>query len=230
MAAGPGLFAAVLLSVCGLAAGSGYSVVVGRAERYVAFEPPQIIPGDDYQTVKAGGSYVFRCESGGDGLRGVSWRMPADANDDLLNRVVLHHRNEERGQPKTTAAKRTTNRVHVAELTISKLRYSDTGTFTCTYNGTVDISSIDNSSHVHLYVEDDAHLLKQAGVDFLQAVQSQSLVLPCQPTHPDVNVTLFREGSGPVNMDNKVVSFDPKVRSTTSFTYILIVVQNTSST
>ena len=38
--------------------------------------------------------------------------------------------------------------VYVAEMTITDLTYTDTGTFTCTYNGTTDISSIDNSTKV----------------------------------------------------------------------------------
>ena len=36
----------------------------------------------------------------------------------------------------------------MAEMTITDLTYTDTGTFTCTYNGTTDISSIDNSTKV----------------------------------------------------------------------------------
>ena len=98
-------------------------------------------------------------------------------------------------------------------LTITGLKYSDTGTFTCTYNGTTDLDSIDNSTSVHLYVDDRNHLLRTSGFDFLQAVQSQPLILPCMPTHPDVNVTLWREGSGGQKrvFMSQYISFDPKV-------------------
>jgi hypothetical protein len=37
--------------------------------------------------------------------------------------------------------------------------YSDTGTFICSYNGTMDLTSIDNSSNVHLFVDDGVHLV-----------------------------------------------------------------------
>ena len=99
-------------------------------------------------------------------------------------------------------------RHHAADF--SDLDYRDTGTFVCTYNGTVDTASIDNSTRVHLYVDDGVHLLKQSGVTSLRAVQSESLVLPCQPTHPEVEVRLLRDGAGEVPL-GKFVSFDPKV-------------------
>ena len=180
-----------------------------RAARYVAFDPPMVFPPKDYQTVKAGTpSYGLRCESGRASkssrpARGVSWRLPADATDSLRSRVRVAHR-AERGNGRRVT--------HVAELTIADLRYDDTGTFVCTYNGTRDTGSIDNSTRVHLYVEDDEHLLKQSGVEFLHFVQSTTAVIPCQPTHPDVNVTLRRDGSKrTVDLGGRV-NFDPRVR------------------
>ncbi len=80
----------------------------------------------------------------------------------------------------------------------------------CTYNGTWDTQSIDNSTRVHLYVEDDAHLMKHSGVDMMGAVQSEAMILPCQPTHPQIKVKLYRNGGGEVKL-GKFVTFDPKV-------------------
>ena len=69
-----------------------------RAARYVAFDPPLIFPSKDYQTVKAGTSYGFRCESGdataGAPARGISWRLPVDATPSLRKRVHVAHRTE----------------------------------------------------------------------------------------------------------------------------------------
>ena len=104
----------------------------------------------------------------------------------------------------------------VAVLTITQLEFSDTGTFTCTYNGTTDLDSIDNSTSVHLYVDDRNHLLRAtSSFDFLHAVQSQTLILPCMPTHPDVNITLWREGTRGLErvFKSPYISYDPKVRS-----------------
>ena len=63
-------------------------------------------------------------------------------------------------------------------------------------------------SSIHLFVEDKEHLLKNSGFDYLQAIQTQTFVLPCMPTHPEVNVTLWRNDK-PVK-DN-YISYDPKV-------------------
>jgi hypothetical protein len=49
--------------------------------------------------------------------------------------------------------------------------YSDTGTFTCSYNGTLDLTSIDNTTNVHLYVDDGVHLLKHSSIEFYVATQ-----------------------------------------------------------
>ena len=65
-------------------------------------------------------------------------------------------------------------------------------------------------SQVHLYVDDGQHLLKHSGFEFFSVVQSDTFVLPCLPTHPDVNVTLWRGDSEQVILD-RYISFDPKV-------------------
>ncbi len=106
----PLLVLAVLLlasAVHGLGSGS-------RHLRYAEFDPPRILPDADYQTVKSGDSYTFRCE-GTD--RGVSWRLPVDATDDLRSRVRLVHSSSVLRQ--RDVAERMT--LHVAQLTI---RYS----------------------------------------------------------------------------------------------------------
>ena len=57
-------------------------------------------------------------------------------------------------------------------------------------------------------MEDKEHLLKNSGFDYLQAIQTQTFVLPCMPTHPEVNVTLWRNDK--LVKDN-YISYDPKV-------------------
>lgn len=204
-----------------------------RHPRYAEFDPPRILPPHDFQTVKADSTYTVRCE----GSRGVSWRIPEVASSDLRSRIsILHDEPDQNGNIKNRRQSRqalqnnyrqgknnpvkTNNQnqmwitSYVAVLTITRLKYSDTGTFTCTYNGTTDLASIDNSTSVHLYVDDSHHLLKTtSSMDFFHAVQSQTLILPCMPTHPDVNVTLWREGSYGLERAyiSQYISFDPKV-------------------
>jgi hypothetical protein len=164
------------------------TVVSGYAE----FQPPKILPQADYMIVKAGQTGTFSCQGT---LNGVSWRLPEDASKSLKRRITISY---------------TTNHQYfIAELVIRDLTYNDTGTLTCAYNGTADLTAIDNSSSIHLYVEDGQHLLKHSGFDFLQAVQYQTFILPCMPTRPDVNITLWRNGQRVYNDDH--ISYDPKV-------------------
>lgn len=213
-------------------------VGIERQPRYAEFDPPRILPANDFQTVTANSRYTVTCE----GSRGVSWRIPEIASKDLRSRISISHDEPEQtrknklrqhsrrafrnnnqrdtNNPKTvTKQGQIGEKSYVTVLTITGLKYSDTGTFTCTYNGTTDLDSIDNSTSVHLYVDDRNHLLRTSGFDFLQAVQSQTLVLPCMPTHPDVNVTLWREGSGGQKrvFISQYISFDPKVGSFVSY-------------
>ena len=133
----------------------------------------------------------------------MGWRLPADATDDLRSRVHIDKRDGGGG-----------GGPHVSELRLVRLGYADTGTFVCTYDGTgPDTSSPDNSTRVHLYVEDGRHLMVSSGVEMLQFVQSARAVLPCRPTSPQVNVTLHKEGEDePVVMGKGGVTFDPRVR------------------
>ena len=59
-----------------------------RRTRFAEFNPPKITPDAQAQTVKAHDSYTFRCE-GTD--RGISWRLPVDATEELRSRVRLSH-------------------------------------------------------------------------------------------------------------------------------------------
>ena len=210
------------------------SAGIDRHPRYAEFDPPRILPSNDFQTVKANSTYTVRCE----GSRGVSWRIPETANPDLRSRISISHnmqqqggttnnrkfsrrnsfrRNNRKGRNNPSSKldqDRENDKTYVTVLRIKGLTYSDTGTFTCTYNGTTDLDSIDNSTSVHLYVDDRNHLLRTtSSFDFLHAVQSQTLILPCMPTHPDVNVTLWRDGSRRPErvFMNQYISFDPKV-------------------
>ena len=62
-----------------------------------------------------------------------------------------------------------------------------------------------------IYVFDEIHLLTHSGFDFQQSVQYETAEIPCTPTHPNVSVSLSLQGRGPVNVDNKYITFSPKV-------------------
>ena len=50
-----------------------------------------------------------------------------------------------------------------------------------------------------------------SGFDFQQSVQYETAEIPCRPTHPDVSVSLSLHGRGPVTIDNKYITYSPKV-------------------
>ena len=50
------------------------------------------------------------------------------------------------------------------------------------------------------------------GFDFQQSVQYETAEIPCRPTHPNVSMSLTLQGRGPVHIDNKYITYSPKVR------------------
>mgnify|MGYP002046126187 CR=1 FL=1 len=85
----------------------------------------------------------------------------------------------------------------------------------CTYlqafsNLILTPSAIDKSTPIHLYVEDKDHPLKNSGYEFLQVVQSKTFIIPCMPTHPDVIVSLWKQGRR-IEAGDQYITFDPKV-------------------
>ena len=115
-----------------------------RVTRYAEYDPPIILPDKKEQIVKAASDYTLTCE----GSRGVNWRIPSDSQPDLRNRLSMVHRQT------TSQVRPNTATVYVAELRLTRLKFTDTGTFTCTYNGTTDITSIDNSTKVGCITDD----------------------------------------------------------------------------
>ena len=113
-----------------------------RVTRYAEYDPPIILPDKKEQIVKAASNYTLTCE----GSRGVNWRIPGDSKSDLRTRLSIVNRQT------TSQVRPNTATVYVAELRLTRLKFTDTGTFTCTYNGTTDITSIDNSTKVALMI------------------------------------------------------------------------------
>ena len=52
-----------------------------------------------------------------------------------------------------------------------------------------------------------------SGFDFQQSVQFETAAIPCGPTHPNVSVSLSLQGRGAVKVDNKYITYSPKVRA-----------------
>ena len=85
------------------------------------------------------------------------------------------------------------------------------GSYVCSFNGSKDLRCIDSNTNIHIYVFDDIHLLKRSGFDFQQSVQYETAEIQCTPTHPNVSVSLFLQGRGLLNVDDKYITFSLKV-------------------
>lgn len=169
-----------------------------KSEAWAEFQPPKIFPSKPPVVYQAGQTATFRCQGS---LGWVTWFMPADAGDSIKRRTSINHVNSHEN--------------FIAELTIRDLQFNDTGTLTCAYNGTTDLDAIDKSSNIHLFVEDKEHPLKMTGFEYFRPVQSSSFILPCIPTSPEVNVSLWRNNRRIV--DDDYISFDPKVNTISKF-------------
>lgn len=174
-----------------------------KSEAWAEFQPPKIFPSKPPVVYQAGQTATFRCQGS---LRWVTWFMPPDAGDSIKRRTSINHVNSHEN--------------FIAELTIRDLQFNDTGTLTCAYNGTEDLEAIDKSSKIHLFVEDKEHPLKMTGFEYFRPVQSSSFILPCIPTSPEVNVSLWRNNRRIV--DDDYISFDQKVNRISKCVLILM--------
>ena len=81
----------------------------------------------------------------------------------------------------------------------------------CSFNGSRDRSTIDMNTAIYIFVFDEINLMTHLGFDFQQSVAYETVEIPCKPTHPNISVSLSLQGSGPVNVDNTYIKFNPKV-------------------
>ena len=58
------------------------------------------------------------------------------------------------------------------------------GTYVCSFNGTEDLTSIDNNTALHVYVYDQVHLITREDFDFQQFVQVNSRIFGVEKKTP----------------------------------------------
>ncbi|CAG0881554.1 unnamed protein product [Darwinula stevensoni] len=83
---------------------------------------------------------------------------------------------------------------YVTHLQLRGLEYRDTGYIRCMYEGTENLEAIENVTGIYLYVKDAEHLLVESGggPKVIQVRQYKSVDIPCRPTSPEINVTIWR--------------------------------------
>jgi len=179
-----------------LLAGTSPCLAASRNERaYSEFLPPVVRPQREQVMMQARRPLSLTCE----GHKPVVWNPPASVA--MSSRLDVSH-GRQAGQHENP---------YRATLTLDTTVYTDTGSYICSFNGSSDLQAIDQNTAIHVYVYDEVHLLTHSGFDFQQSVQFQTATIPCTPTHPDVKIQLEREGHGPVAIDNKLISFSPRV-------------------
>uniref|UniRef100_A0A1B6CIS1 Receptor protein-tyrosine kinase n=1 Tax=Clastoptera arizonana TaxID=38151 RepID=A0A1B6CIS1_9HEMI len=97
------------------------------------------------------------------------------------------------------------NGIFTSTIVIQNPYYLNTGYVYCFPAG----SNIDseNSSKIYLYVEDENHLLAvNDTIMVLVSFQFRTIVIPCRPTSPNINVTLQKDNNGVED-----VKYDPRI-------------------
>ncbi|XP_043233883.1 vascular endothelial growth factor receptor 1-like isoform X2 [Amphibalanus amphitrite] len=146
----------------------------------VRYQPPRLMPADRDIVIEPGGTLRVRCE----GNHPVTWNYSSLARD-IADRVTI-----------TDGTKQDNPEFpYVSHIEIRDVTFLDVGYQSCHFVGTTSMEARQNVTQVYLFVNDPANLLvKTSDMEFITVTQNQEAVLACRPTHPDVAVTLFKDG------------------------------------
>ncbi|XP_076362758.1 vascular endothelial growth factor receptor 1-like isoform X2 [Tachypleus tridentatus] len=101
---------------------------------------------------------------------------------------------------------------YFSTLIIKDMIFTDTGKYTCYYEGTISPgNSRQNSTSLYVFVNDDSHIFlpyKLQYVIFVPVLLHKPLKLPCLPTNSKANITLVKTGYEVITTGEDVY-FDP---------------------
>ncbi|XP_046395603.1 vascular endothelial growth factor receptor 1 isoform X2 [Ischnura elegans] len=169
----------------------------GRA--FVKFKPPRIIPDKEELVFNTGDKIQLKCE----GNRPINWSIPLYSSeyykDDLAQISVNFSRN--------IGAEYS----FISHLSVNHSVPEDTGYYYCHYQQTDDMEAVEEVDKIYVYVNDTKELLvntEDPMQGFAMQTQYEPAIIPCRPTSPDVNVTLFKDGEM-VPYESDFITFDP---------------------
>ncbi|XP_013783997.1 mast/stem cell growth factor receptor kita-like [Limulus polyphemus] len=102
---------------------------------------------------------------------------------------------------------------YFSTLVIKEMVYTDTGKYTCYYEGTISPgNSRENSTSLYVFVNDDSHIFLPHDQNYIMLVSPpKPLKLSCLPTNSKANITLVKIGNGgnEIIPTGEEVYFDP---------------------
>ncbi|GAB6032659.1 hypothetical protein CHUAL_011537 [Chamberlinius hualienensis] len=103
--------------------------------------------------------------------------------------------------------------MYSSNLTLSNATSVNSGFYYCHYKDASSMADEANVASTYVYVFDENYLfVPSAGrkINVIPVHQHRDSVIPCRPTHPDVNVTLIKYTTQAVVSLSEEVTFDPR--------------------
>ncbi|XP_071035507.1 vascular endothelial growth factor receptor 1-like [Parasteatoda tepidariorum] len=168
------------------------------------FHPPLLNIEDEYINVsEVDRTLDITCV----GKYPLSWKTPITRDENRISINITVNSSEAINKYKST-------------ITVQNLDFNDTGFYICFYEGTTDFTSaVDNTTSIYVFINDPIHLFLEnsaiiSGHLLIPLLQHRKSVIPCLPTSPDVNVTLWKteseEDVGEMVQTGTDITFDPR--------------------
>ncbi|XP_025418891.1 vascular endothelial growth factor receptor 1 isoform X3 [Sipha flava] len=140
----------------------------------------QIVPDVPELTLTSGADFILQCM----GDVPVTWKL--EKYDPNLNVKKMSSIDISQGL--------LANSSHISLLTLSRASYLDTGYYYCVpLSETLKLDE-QNSKSIYLFIQHDTYLLAvPEDLVMLSPNEYANVIIPCRPTSPDVNVTLFKD-------------------------------------
>ncbi|XP_037082735.1 vascular endothelial growth factor receptor 1-like isoform X2 [Pollicipes pollicipes] len=158
-----------------------------------AARPPLLEPAANQTVLQPGETLTVRCR----GTRPVTWSTTSLATDFSSRVTITNETTSDAGYP------------YVSTLEIRDVGHLDVGYQSCQLAGTPSQDPAQSAARVYLFVNDTEHLLVLSQKDmFITLKPNVPGVIPCRPSHPDVRVTLNRNGREVWPEGDETISFD----------------------
>lgn len=165
---------------------------------------PRLFPSGEEQIYRTGASFRLTCEA----TKPVEWKQP------ILSHHLESSHNDEAIITEETIPSPVDGYAYRSILEVNAATILDTGYYICHYAGNDDIENPNVAVKTYVYVEDESRLIVSVGDEGIVTVvahQSSREVIPCKPTSPNVELTLFDPNGMVVELDNSQWSYDPHV-------------------
>ncbi|XP_046651440.1 vascular endothelial growth factor receptor kdr-like isoform X2 [Daphnia pulicaria] len=166
------------------------------------FPAPRLLPPGDEQIYQSGGTFRLTCEA----PRPVEWKLP------VLSPHLETSSHDGTNVTEEIISPATDGYEYRSSLEIKSASILNTGYYICHYKGNANIDDPLLAVKTYVYVEDETFLIVNVGDEGIVTVvahQSSREVIPCKPTSPKVELTLFDPNGLEVELEDSQWSYDP---------------------